>query len=262
MNPIIENLQNLQRIWNMAKITIKEEFLGAKLGIFWEVIRTGVFFTIYAMFFLLIKPHTGSSVKAELNLLGLFAALLPWNLVSTVINQTPRVYYRNKILVSTIKFPLSIIPTFDIVAKYIIHLVTLLIVVIIFIIYKHISFTFFEVLYYYICLFCLLIGMMFTLSLVCSISNDAYKFWQVIARVFIYLNPIFWSIKDIPGILHPILKANPFVYIFEGFKNIMAHNGHIEFGLYGLYFWCATAVIFAIGLLFQNKLRKVLPDVL
>jgi ABC-type polysaccharide/polyol phosphate export permease len=262
MNPIMENIKNLGRIWRMAKITVREEFLGTRLGIFWEVFRTAIFFTIYSFFYMFIRGH--KTAGATPALLGLFSALLAWNLISTVINQTPRVYSRNKILVNTIKFPLSIIPTFDIVAKFIIHLVTIAIVVVIFAIFKHLSFGFFIVLYYYLCLFALLEGLMFTLSLVCSISNDAYKFWQVITRVFIYINPVFWSVDILPvsSTVKKIIMLNPFVYIFEGFRHVLANEGGIRLDWYFVYFWVATMVILAIGIMFQKKLRRVLPDVL
>ena len=201
MEVIKENISNIDRIIRIAKLAVKEEFRGTKLGIFWEVFRTAVFFTIYAMFYTFIRGKTDNkellSPENITKLLPLFAALLPYNLISTIINQTPRVYKKNQVLVTTIKFPLSIIPTFDIVAKCIIHIITIVIVIVLFALMGQISITFIQVIYYYICLFILSLGLMFTLSMVCSISNDAYKFWKVITRVFIYFCPVFWDIEKI-----------------------------------------------------------------
>lgn len=268
MEVIRENLVNMRRIWSMAKLTVKEEFRHAKLGIFWEVLRTAVFFSIYALFYFVISKKTSSTHVFEI-----FSVLLPFNLVIAVINQTPRIYSRNKILVNTIKFPLGIMPTFDIVAKYIIHLVTLVVILVLYSIMGHISFTFIQIIYYYICLFVLLNSMMFTLSMVCSISDDAYKFWQVVTRIFIYINPVFWSMNQIENkqIFSFIARLNPFAYILEGFRQIMgssknyddfAHNHLHLFNYYTLYFWGITFAIFMIGILFQTKLRKILPDIL
>jgi teichoic acid transport system permease protein len=270
MEVIKEVLNNLSRIWIMAKITVREEFRHAKLGIFWEVLRVGVFFTIYSIFFYFVRQ-----VDDILHILGLLSVLVPFNLIVSVINQTPRIYRRNKVIVNTIKFPLSIMPIYDIIAKYLIHLITVIIIAIIFAFMNHISITFIQVIYYYICIFMLLSGLMFILSLVCSISDDAYKLWKVITRIFIYMNPIFWSISklrnmNLPEWLINIIKLNPFVYIFEGFRKIVeteSYNSfsenHIElFTIDTLIFWTITLSIFFIGVLFQKRVRKLLPDVI
>lgn len=274
MDILKENFSNLNRIWQMAVISVREDFRDAKLGILWEVLRVAVFFTVYTMFFVFVRGAEPGF------LFGFLSVLLPFNLVMTVINQTPRTYKRNGVLVTSIKFPIGIITIYDIVSKLIIHLITVVIVTIVFVLLNHISITFIQVLYYYICLIYLLIGMMFILSMLCSISDDFFKLWQVITRVFMYLNPIFWSIdwisnidfvKEFPIIIDIIKYGNPFVYILEGFREIVGKTenyssfseNHLElFNVETLVFWVSATIIFIIGLRFQSKLRRILPDVI
>ena len=114
------------------------------------------------------------------------------------------------------------------------------------------------------------LAIMYTLSIVCSISVDAYKAWQVITKIFIYLNPIFWTISDLASKanklgmpwLTTIVKLNPFVYILEGFRGTMMHGTPIAFNLYFAYFWLAVAAFILIGVFFQKKTRRILPDVI
>lgn len=260
-----EHFENIPRLWRMALISVKEEFRGAKLGVVWEILRTLVFFTIYGLFFILIKG------KSDINIvLGLFSALLPWQLISTVINQTPRVYKKRKLLVTSIKFPTTTIPTFDIISKFIIHLFTVVIVLLIFGLLGKVSIIYLQLIYYYFALFMFVLALMYTLSIVCSISVDAYKAWQVVTKIFIYLNPIFWTISDLAsktaelGIswVTTIVKLNPFVYILEGFRGTMMHNKLITFDLYFVYFWLAVIALIIVGAFFQKKTRRILPDVI
>ena len=54
-----ENFLNRARILTMAKMSVREEFRGTKLGFGWEVVRTIVFFTVYILFrlFLLLAEN-------------------------------------------------------------------------------------------------------------------------------------------------------------------------------------------------------------
>lgn len=268
-----EHFLNINRIGRMALVSVKEEFRGAKFGILWEVLRTAIFFTIYGAFFILIRGGSKNMHEMLTHILWLFAALLPWQLISSSINQTPRAYRDNKILVTTIKFPTSIIPTFDLLGKFIIHLVPFILLMIVFGVTGSMNLGYFKLLYYYFALFILLWSLMSFLSIICSVSVDAYKLWQVVTRIFIYLNPIFWSLGTAYAIVeqHPqfwwvihILKLNPFVYIFEGFRDVLVspQNAPPITLLYTAYFWVSTLVLLGIGLLFQKKIRKLLPDIL
>ena len=272
MEFFVEHFTHLKRIFRMSFLEVREEFRGAKFGVFWEILRTAIFFTIYGAFYILMRGGAKSFSEMISHIMWLFAALLPWQLISSAINQTPRAYKRNRILITTIKFPTSIIPTFDILGKFMIHLIPLTIMMIVFSFAGLVTFGYLWLLYYYFAMFMLLWSLMSFLSIICSVSLDFYKFWQVITRIFIYLNPIFWSIETAKSMLHSnlwikVLKLNPFVYIFEGFRSVIVHGTSktatpANSLHYHLYFWGCIIVLFSIGVLFQKKLRKLLPDIL
>ena len=273
-----ENIVNRSRIMTMARMSVREEFRGTKLGFGWEAIRTIVFFTVYILFRLFIRK--GGDVGALEAIMEITSVILPFQYVTAVINQTPKIYHKRKELVTTINFPASIIPTFDIISKFIIHLFAIALIFVVFVVLsiftdqKVVGFNYLGMIYYYLALTALLLSMMMTLSLVCSVSRDMYKLWQVITKIFIYINPIFWKVSTIVKMakkafgptaafwVEIIIKANPFVYIFEGVRNCMVHHAWIDYSWYALYFWGITLVLYAIGAKFQEKVGKILPDIL
>lgn len=269
MDFIRENFLNSARIFTMAKLTVQEEFRGTKLGIGWEFIRVFVFFSVYILFRLFIR---GGGNKVD-TVLGITSVILPFQFVTAVINQTPKIYRKRSVLITTVNFPSSIIPTFDILGKLVIHGLAVAIILILFICFGKVSWNYFALIYYYGALCILLLSMMMTLSLVCSISTDIYKLWQVVTKIFIYINPIFWTVDSVVSsitktnatlgsIMNVVLHANPFVYIFEGVRKCMCKGHWIEISWHALYFWGITFVLFLIGCKFQKKVGKMLPDIL
>lgn len=277
MDFIRENIKNASRILGMAKLSVQEEFRGTKLGLGWELIRVIVFFTVYILFRLFIRGG-GKPVEA---VLSIASVILPFQFVTAVINQTPKIYRKRRVLVTTVNFPSSIIPTFDILAKLIIHCIAIAIIMIVFIILDIVlvvdralvSWNYLSLIYYYGALCVLLLSIMMTLSLICSVSLDVYKFWQVITKIFIYINPIFWTVDDIVSratkfnetlgtVVNVVIRSNPFVYIFEGVRNCMCNGQWIEISWHALYFWVLTILLFCLGNKFQKKIGKMLPDIL
>ena len=72
-------------------------------------------------------------------------------------------------------------------------------------------------------------------------------------------------LKHLPylSFLINIIRINPFVYIFEGFRNAMAgESGKYLTPMYAAYFWVVVIVLFLIGFSVQKKAVKFLPDML
>ncbi len=83
-------------------------------------------------------------------------------------------------------------------------------------------------------------------------------------QLLFWLTPIFWNVALIHNFkVQCIIKANPFYYIINGFRDSLIYNVSFwQRPWLMLYFWLMTIFIIWIGNIVFNKLRPHFADVL
>lgn len=257
---VSEHKNNLYRIWQMSKSHMQKQTIRTSLGIGWVFIRDLIYFAVFTIFRYLMS---GSAQVEGMNfIVFLITGLVPWFFMSEVINNGTNAIKMNQAIINSIKFPITVIPTIEVLAIFLKRLFTLLVAFGISIGFGYFSsFRPLLFLYYFFAMLMLMILYNLIFSAFVAISDDFNQLYLSIVRVIFFSMPIIWSFErlgSLPWAIY-LLKLNPMVYIISGFRDafVLGHTPDLQ---YTIYFWAICLIMFAAGCMVQYKLRKYYSD--
>ena len=129
---IKDHLQYRHQIFKLAIADLKKTYRGAALGWMWAIIKPAV--TIFVYWFTFeIGLRAGKPVNGFPFFLWLIAGVIPWFYMSSMITSGTDSIRRYSYLVTKMKFPISTIPTFVSISKFIVHIFLMIITILIFV---------------------------------------------------------------------------------------------------------------------------------
>ena len=255
-----EHAKNIKKIFQIGIAHAKRQTLRTSLGLGWVFTRDIIYFSAFTVFRYLMS---GSREVEGINfIVYIITGIVPWNFMSEVLSGASGAIKSNITIIKNISFPISIIPTFEVVAVFYRRLFTLIIPFVIILIFGDIMlFNPLLYIYYFLSMFILMIVLNFTFSAIIAISADFQQLYLALVRILFFLMPILWSFERIVNYptVEFILKLNPMVYIITGFRDAFVHNVPPSLN-YSLYFWAIIIILFTIGSYFQYKMRKYYAD--
>ena len=269
MHHIIEILkdhfQYKQQIFKLAKADLVKTYRGAALGWSWAIIKPAV--TIFVYWFTFQIGLRGSSeIEGFPFFLWLISGVIPWFYMSDMITGGTECIRKYSYLVTKMKFPISTIPTFFSISKFMVHLALLVIMMLIFIIMGYPP----DIYLLQLPIYMLLNFAFFTIfslvsSLLACMSKDFSNLVKSLVTAVFWLSGIIWNIntiKDIPW-LKSLLKVNPVTYLVEGYRNCFIHKTWIWESPKTLVAFLVILLVLAIAAIWvYRRLRKEIPDVL
>ncbi len=256
------HIKNKTRMLNTSIANMHQQTLRTSLGIGWIIIRDFIYLTAFVLFRYLMS---GTGMIEGMNfVLYLMVALIPWNFMNECINGSIIAIKGNKSILSSIKFPIVILPTIEIVAVFLKRLFTLIILFVVIGIFGNIrDVTWWMFIYYFITMFIFMCVWNLIFSSLVAISNDFEQLYRAFTSIMFFTMPILWSFEILRG--YPtaiqVLKLNPFIYIIEGFRDACV-TGTLPNLQYTSYFWGVTFVMFCIGSILQYKLKSHYIDLI
>ncbi len=262
---IKDHIQYKQQIFKLAKADLIKTYRGAALGWAWAIIKPAV--TIFVYWFTFeIGLRAGKDVNGFPFFLWLISGVIPWFYMSDMITGGTECIRKYSYLVTKMKFPISTIPTFFSISKFMVHLVLLVIMIIIFMLMGYPP----DIYLLQLPIYMLLNFLFFTAfslfaSLLACMSKDFSNLVKSLVTAVFWLSGIIWNIntiKDIPW-LNIILKLNPVTYLVEGYRNCFIHKTWIwESPKTLIGFLVITALLIIAAVWVYRRLRKEIPDVL
>ncbi len=257
-----EHKSNKNAILEIAKKNMQQQTLRTSLGIGWVFFRDIIFFAVFIMFRYFMS---GSKEVEGMNfVLFLMLGMVPWNFMSECINSGVSVIKKNKSVLRSMKFPIILLPSIEIVAIFLKRLFTLIILFIVIITLgdiKDVSILLF--IYYFFSMFIFMILWNQIFSSFVALSNDFEHFYKAVSSVIFYTMPIIWSFEVLESTewIITIFRLNPFVYIIEGFRDA-CYSGELPNLTYSLYFWGLSIALLIVGSILQYKLRRHYVDLI
>lgn len=257
-----EHKNNKKGIYEIAKKNMQQQTLRTSLGIGWVFFRDVMYFSVFIMFRFLMS---GSSNVEGMNfILFLMLGMIPWNFMNECINGGVSSIKSNKSVLSSMKFPIVVLPTIEIIAIFMKRMFTLIILLLVIIIFGDLKdVTWWMFCYYFFAMFIFMVLWNQIFSAIIALSNDFEQLYKALASVLFYTMPIIWSFEVLGNHiwLIRIFKLNPFVYITEGFREACVLGTMPDLG-YTLYFWGLSLVLLIIGAVLQFKLRRHYVDLI
>jgi teichoic acid transport system permease protein len=259
-----EQFKNIYMILRLSSYELKQLYANSLLGGIWVFLNPLIQIAIYALVFGSGIRH-GMPVNGVPFLIWMLCGLIPWFFISAGITQGSNAIYAKLATVSKMNFPLSITPTYMIMAQFYTHLILLGVLILTILgSYGTAGINIFSLIYFLISNFVFLVALSYVTSTLSTIVRDIHLLIQNLTRMLFYLTPIVWEPKfGQSGLLLKFMKLNPFFYVVEGYRAslIYGHPGYI-ISKYTLYFWGVTIFMFVLGTALHVKFRRQFVDYL
>ena len=261
---IKDHITYMQQIFKLAKADLVKTYRGAALGWSWAIIKPAVTIFVY-WFAFSIGLRMGGDVDGYPYFLWLISGLLPWFYMSEMITSGTDTIRKYSYLVTKMKFPVSTIPTFVSMSKFIVHFMLVIIVILIFIFMGYPPDIYLiQLPFYMLCMFIFFTIWSLFSSLLASMSKDFGNLVKSMVTAVFWLSGILWNPETITiSWLKKLLMLNPVTFITTGFRNcFINHVWFFEQPKRLLYFVIITAIMLVIAIWTYKRLRKEIPDVL
>lgn len=256
-----EHKANFYKIYKLALYDFITPLRDTYLGVIWIILnplsQIGVYWFVFGL-----GIRNGRPIDGHPFLLWMLAGLVPWFYInSSISNGTLSIYSKASIL-TKMKFPTSIIPTYTIATQLLNNIPIIFIMIIIYVTngYKA-TIYYIQLPYYIFAATLLLIGISLITSALVMAVRDVNRIVGTILRFMFYLTPILWTTINLPPIALKIIRLNPFIYIIDGFRNTFLYNRwFFEDIRFTLYYWLITIATILIGSIVHMKLRNRFSD--
>jgi len=256
---MLEHKKNYLLIIKLAIMNMEKQTLRSSLGVLWNYFHDIVYILVFIMFRLLISGY--GDIMGMNSIIYLLTGLIPWFFISDVLNQGSRSIKNNRGIVQSLRFPIVVLPTIEVLSIFIRRYFTFFLLLIASTLFGYLRlFSIGLFLYYFICLFLLMISINWILSALVAVSEDFHQLYLAFVRVMIYSLPVMWSFEKVNNLIVQILlRINPMVYVINGFRNAFILGGCPNI-LYTIYFWICIAIFTIAGSFIQYKLRRYYSD--
>lgn len=249
-------------LYQLAKRDFQRQYMGSYLGFVWVYLQPLLFITVLYLVFT-FGFRSGNSADGVPFAVHLISGMIAWFYIAENLNAGVRVIKDHSFLLKKVDFRLSMLPVVKLMSSFVPHLFFLFIAILIAIlngIYP--SLYLLQLIYYFVAMLTLLLGMAWLTSSTNIFVSDVSKIIGVIVTFGFWLTPIFWDISRIPEKYQWVVQLNPAAYIVQGYRDsIINHVGFWEKPYQTLYFWIFTAIMLRVGIKVFQKLRPHFAEV-
>lgn len=249
-------------ILELAKRDYQQINQGSYLGFVWNYLQPLLYIAVlYGVFTLGFRQ--GSTQDGLPFSLYLLSGMICWlyfaeNLIS--ITGVIRVY---GFLVKKVDFRLSILPFVKLLSSLLPHVLLLgLLLVAAGLNGLQPGLHTLQLLYYYLCMASLLVGVGWITSSASLFVPDIRNLVGLVTQFGLWLTPIFWSTSQVPQAYRWLTHINPITYLVNGYRDSLTGQHYFwERPQEGLIFWATNLVLLAIGTVVYRRLKPHFAEV-
>ena len=258
--------KNRRLIFKLAKNDFKTRYAGSYLGIVWAFIQPVITILVY-WFVFSVGFRSGTGDLGVPFVLYLVAGIVPWFFFQDALIGGTNSMLEYNYLVKKVVFNISVLPVVKIISALFVHCFFVLFTIILYAAYgKFPDVYYFQLIYYSICVFILVLGLSYATSAIVIFFRDLTQIINIALQVGIWLTPIMWIAEtSLQGheTLQKILKLNPLYYVVSGYRDtFLMKSWFFEHAGWTVYFWVFTILCFLFGSWVFKRLRIHFADVL
>lgn len=259
-----EHYEYRNQLFKLAKSDIMKTYRGSALGWAWAVIKPTV--TIFVFWFAFsFGLRKGGDVSGYPFFLWLIAGMCPWFYMQEMITQGCESIRKYSYLVTKLKFPIAMIPTFVSVSKLFVHSIILAFIIVLFCLFGFLPDIYYlQLPFYVLCMFGFFTVWGLFSSLLSAISKDFLNLVKSLVQALFWMSGILYDARTIDSeIIKNVLLFNPVTFIANGYRNVFIEKIWFwEAGTELLYFGIVMVAFTGLAVWAYKKLRKDIPDVL
>lgn len=248
----------------LAKSDLIKTYRGAALGWAWALIKPMV--TLFVFWFAFsIGLRSGKSIEGYPYFLWLVAGFLPWFYMSEMITGGAGCIRKYSALVTKMKFPVSIIPTYFNISHLYTHLALFAITTVLFMCFGFMPDKYMlQIPIYMFAMFMFFTVWSLFSGLLSSISKDFQNLVTAFSSAIFWMSGIVYNVEDIKtGWIRVLLKFNPVTVISSGYRRSFIYKKWFWEDKVSIVCFSITFTVFTFAALWAyRKLRKEIPDVL
>lgn len=255
-----------QLITQMIKREVLGRYRGSVLGLAWSFFNPLLLLIVYTFVFSVVfKAKWGGGAVAQSHgdfAVILFAGLIMNNLFVECLNRAPSLVLSNVTYVKKVVFPLEILVVVafgSAIFHLLISLAVLFIAQLVFLGQIPWTIVYFPFVLVPLALFSL--GISWFLAGLGVYIRDTVQAVSLFTIVLTFVSPIFYPLSAIPERMQVFVKLNPMTFVVEETRNVLIFGKNMNWTLWAAY-TAMGALVFALGLIWFQKVRKGFADVL
>lgn len=261
---VSENWTNRRRLIRLANYELKKQNSGTVLGFIWNFLNPALQIFVY-WFVFAVGLRSSTMQNGYPYIIWMIAGIVPWFYISAAMNASTTSIYAYSSVLKRMKFPVAIVPVKTVVAQFISHLWSMLVLIAIMLAYG-VRFNIINILlllYYMLCSLCFLISYALVISSITVLFKDWQKILNSVLRLLFYISPVVWNTETLDKGLLKIIKLNPLYYLLDGYRNSLLYSDKLIGSVNDVvYFWCFTIILFLLGCRTHMKFRKYFIDMI
>ncbi|MBR2674877.1 MAG: ABC transporter permease [Mogibacterium sp.] len=261
---IEEHREFRSQIMMLAKSDLIATYRGAALGWAWAFVKPIIHLAVFWFAFTVGLRH-GKPVNGFPYLLWLMAGFLPWFYMRDMITGGASCIRKYKHLVTKIKFPISIIPTFTSISNFAVHIAITTVTIIVFCLFgKFPDIYYLQIPFYMLLMFVFYEAWSLFAGMLSSVSVDFLNLVKSFVQALFWMSGVIYNVDKIHNpTVRVILKFNPITVISGGYRKAFIYKEWFWEDKVELLGYTTTfTVVFLLALWAYSKLRKEIPDVL
>ncbi|MCF1684853.1 ABC transporter permease [Tetragenococcus halophilus] len=260
---IKEQFTHLGMILRMSRYEDKADYQSHYLGLAWQILNPAIQVGIYYLIFG-VGLRQGQEVGEVPFILWMLIGVTVWFYVNKSILGASNSIFKQISLVSKMKFPVSILPTINIVSNLSSYF-PMVAIVIATVLSFGITPTIYwiQYIYYFVCLISFLFAFGLLNATITILIRDYHIFLQSIIRLFFYVSGAIVNFENsgLPEYAVNILRLNPIYYIIDGFRDtFLSQEWFFEKATYTLVFWGIVFILLILGSHLHMKFRAKFVD--
>lgn len=259
-----EHILYRKQIMKLSKSDLIKTYRGSALGWAWAIIKPVV--TIFVFWFAFsFGLRSGGDVDGYPFFLWMIAGFVPWFYMSEMITSGAGCMRANKHLITKMKFPTSVIPTFTNISKLVVHSILLLATICIYCLFGYFP----DIYYLQLPVYMLLMFVFFNFwalfaGLLSAISKDFLNLVKSFTTAIFWVSGIMYNVADIEyKWMREILMYNPVTLIANGYRHtFIDKTWFFETPIEMRNYFIILVIMIILACWAYNKVYKDLSDVL
>jgi len=254
--------QHRYLIIQLVSHELKARYYTSFLGFLWILFVPLSTLAIYTFVFSVVLPSTWRDSGSIPYAFILFAALIPFNLFSEVVNRSPGLILSYPNYVKKVVFPLHILPIVALGSAFADSLVSLALLLIGLMVSLHnLPLTVLLLPLAYLPILLITLGTAWFLAALGVYVRDVGPAINIITRLFFFLTPIVYPLERIPQKYLWVMKFNPLSSVVEAFRDILVWGKPLNWAEWSIWFMAGICITI-LGYTWFMKTRTGFADVL